>query len=190
MAKRRYLFKHAFAAIGALMISLGASVALCQASDTKIPPLLKQLAQSSPENAHSIAKELRFLWRKSGSNTVDVLYQRAQDSLEQQEFLRACDHFSAALDFAPDFAAAYLGRARCYAAQDYFGPAIADLKQALIANPGHFDALAFLGFLYERLGYIERAQEVYDRVLTIHPHHDDVIKALGRLGQSRARSRL
>ena len=118
MAKRRYLIKHALAATGALWISLGATVVMCQASDTKIPTLLDQLAISSPEAAQSIAKELRFLWRKSGSDAVDVLYQRAQDTLEQQNFTRACEHFSAAIEFAPDFAAAYLGRARCYAAQD------------------------------------------------------------------------
>jgi len=190
MAKRRYLIKHALAATGALWFSLGATVVMCQASDTKIDPLLDQLAKSSAETAQSIAKELRFLWRKSGSDAVDVVYQRAQNNLEQQNFTRACEHFSAAIEFAPDFVAAYLGRARCYAAQDYFGPAIADLKQALIINPNHFDALAFLGFIYERLGYLERAQQAYDLVLTIHPHHDDVIKARDRLGQLRTRTKL
>jgi len=47
-----------------------------------------------------------------------------------------------------------------------------------------------LGFIYERLGYLERAQQAYDLVLTIHPHHDDVIKARDRLGQLRTRTKL
>ena len=190
MAKRIPFIKHALAATGALWVNLGATVAMCQDSDTKSAPLLDQLATSSAETAQSIAKELRFSWRKSGSDSVDVLFQRAQNNLEQQNFRRACEHFSAAIEFAPNFAAAYLGRARCYAAQDYFGPAITDLKQALIINPNHFDALGFLGFVYERLGYRARALQAYDLVLTIHPHHDHVIKARDRLGQLHTRTKL
>ena len=61
------------------------------------------------------------------------------------------------------------------------GPAIDDLRQALVLNPRHFGALLGFGYMLEELGREDEALEVYRQVQAIHPMSPDVGMAIDRL---------
>ena len=110
-----------------------------------------------------------------------MLLKRGRDALEVQDSRAAIEHLTALTDHAPDFAEGWSARASAYFSQSMFGPAMADLERALALNPNNYNAMFGLGAILEMYGQHARAYEVYQRVKSIHPHHEDVSKALERL---------
>ena len=106
---------------------------------------------------------------------------RGRDALAVGEFATAIDHLTALTDHAPDFAEGFHARATAYYRADLYGPALDDLETALALNPDNFNAIFGLGVLFEELGDSRRAAELYRRVLTLNPHHENAEKALEQL---------
>ena len=143
--------------------------------------LLDQLRGATPEDSKRIARQLTREWAKSGSAAMDLLLKRGNDALKGKDMAAAIEHFSAAIDHAPDFAEAYVGRAVAYYHSNKYGPAVADLEQALALNPNHYGAIRGLGAVFESIGRPKRAYEAYQQVLDIHPHDPEVLEAVKRL---------
>jgi len=143
--------------------------------------LLQQLAEAEQGPARALDRQLQALWSKSGSAAMDLLLKRGRDALEVDEVSVAIEHLTALTDHAPDFAEGWHMRASAYFEAELYGPALADLERALALNPNNYNAIFGLGAILETFGNPEQAYEAYTRVLTIHPHHEDVRKAMERL---------
>ncbi len=112
---------------------------------------------------------------------MDLLLKRGQDAIEEEKYDIAIEHLTALVDHAPDFTEAYDVRALAYYRMGLYGPALQDIGRVLEKNPQHFGALAGMGAILEELDQPEKALEIYRRVLEIHPHKPDVLKAVKRL---------
>ena len=143
--------------------------------------LLNQLRDASPEEANKIARQIKRSWSRSGSASADFLLKRGRDALQGKKPKVAIEHLTALTDHAPDFAEGWHMRASAYYQEELYGPALEDLSRALALNPRHFEAIQGLGAIFEQLGDSKRAYEAYEQVLTIHPHHADVLEAMERL---------
>lgn len=149
-----------------------------------VDDLLAQLKTADEHNAPLIEAQITAEWSKSGSPAMDLLLQRGADAIEAGNPTRAVEHFTAAIDYAPDFAEAYNGRATAYYLTDDIGPALADLQTALTLNPQHFGAMKGFAIMLEELSRPEDALTVYRQVLAIHPQDADVAGAVDRLVKS------
>jgi tetratricopeptide (TPR) repeat protein len=143
--------------------------------------LLESLSNSAPGDASAIARELESSWDKSGSAAMDLLLRRGRDAMERGDFREAIEHLTALTDHAPGFAQGWYERSRAYFASDLMGPAVADLERALSLNPNDYNAIYGLGVVLEHFNDPEAAHEAYTRAQAIHPHHEEVTKALERL---------
>ncbi len=143
--------------------------------------LLARLEVSSPEDAAGLDRELQALWSKSGSAAMDLLLRRGRDAMARHEWSAALEHLTALTDHAPEFSEAWSERARAFFSIERFGPAVADLEQALALNPNDYNALFALGQVFEFFDDPVRAYAAYQRAKAIHPHHEEVTKALDRL---------
>ncbi|WP_425592916.1 tetratricopeptide repeat protein [Epibacterium ulvae] len=151
------------------------------AQDKPADQLLQQLATANALEAADLDRDLQAIWRRSGSAAMDLLLRRGERALEQQAPAEAIEHLTALVDHAPEFAIARLRRAEAFARLDQFGPAVADLEQALYLNPDDYNALFVLGQILEQFRDPEKAYEAYTRAKAIHPHHEAVTNALKRL---------
>ena len=142
---------------------------------------LQVLSADQTDQSERIASQIRAIWSKSGSASMDLLLKRGRDALEANNLQAAIDHFSALVDHAPDFAEAYHARAQAYFEAGYFGPALADLRTALALNPRHFEAMRGLGFILEETGEAQKALWTYRKALVLNPADEDVQKAILRL---------
>lgn len=154
---------------------------IAAAEGQSVETLLSDLAQADAEAAIAIDRELQAIWRKSGSASMDLMLRRGADALERGDAALALEHLSALVDHAPEFAAGWFKRAEAFYTLQKFGPAVADLEQALALNPKDYNALFALGTLFEHLQLPDKAFEAYTRAKAIHPHHEEVISALERL---------
>lgn len=144
--------------------------------------LLAALLSAEKPAALRFDRQLQTLWSKSGSASADLLLKRGRDAMEVDKTRIAIEHLTALTDHAPDFAEGWHARASAYFAAELFGPALADLERALALNPRNYNAIFGLGTMLETFGDIKRAYEAYERVLALHPHHEDATNAAKRLG--------
>ena len=161
---------------------LASPLAAQQTDQEREADLLHQLSEAQdPHAASMIEGELRTLWSRSGSAAIDLLYKRGQDALEAGKPEEAVEHFTAALDWDPEFAEAYVGRAQAYYLTNDVGPAIDDLRQALVLNPNQWEALMGFAAVLEEVGLEEDALEVWHRVHDMHPQNPEATEAVTRL---------
>lgn len=163
-----------------VMFSLPGASARAQDSQDE-STLLSQLAQSEPAEAKQLDRQLRALWSKSGSASLDLLLKRGRDALEIEDLEAAIEHLTALTDHAPDFAEGWNARASAYFRAELYGPAMADLERALALNPNNYNAIFGLGAILETFGDDKRAYEAYRRSLALHPHQESAKDAAQRL---------
>ncbi|MFT5743830.1 MAG: tetratricopeptide (TPR) repeat protein [Paracoccaceae bacterium] len=151
------------------------------ADDARLDELFDQLKQADESTFQWIEDRIFEEWGKSGSPAMDLLLKRGQDAIAAGEPDAALEHFTALIDHAPDFATAYNARALAFHALGMYGPAIDDLRQAIVLNPRHFGALRGFGILLEEIGREDDALEVYRLVQALHPMATEVAEAIARL---------
>lgn len=153
------------------------------AQDRSLSDLMGQLAQPDARDVPGIQAEIQRRWSRSGSPAVDFLLKRGEDALTQNDLLRAVEHFSAAIDHAPDFAEAWNGRATAYFLQGEYGLSVADIRVTLALNPQHYGAMTGLGLILEEIGDYPRALAAFRMADALNPHQPAVTDALDRLGR-------
>lgn len=160
---------------------LGASLAWA-ADQAKLDDLFTRLkAAPDADEAGRIESEIWIEWSKSGSASMDLLFQRGQDAMAMGDTQAAVDHFSAIIDHDPAFVEAWNARATAFYTAGEIGPSLADIAHVLQAEPRHFGALAGLAMILEETGREARALEAYRAAQAIHPHMQAVNDAIARL---------
>lgn len=158
------------------------STCLAQQADSRDEgELLQKLAQSTPDQAIALDRQLQALWAQSGSASADLLLERGREALDDGDVGAALEHLTALTDHAPDFAEGWHLRASAFFGIERFGMAAADLEHALTLNPNNYEAIYGLGLIFEIIGQPDKAYEAYSRALAIHPHHEEVTNAVNRL---------
>ncbi len=152
----------------ALFIAVS-SVGVVAAQQSEVDTLYQELFDADETSHIDISNRIVARWERSGSAAMDLLLQRGIAALDGREFHIAVEHFTALIDHAPDFAEGYYHRATVYYAMGLMGPALDDLRQALVLNPRHFVAMQFVAQVMEELGQIDAAKETLEIVLQIYP---------------------
>ena len=171
------LFKPAVTAI--LMIT--AVPAFAQTKEVDLPDLLAQLADPDTRNWQQVERQIRTEWSRSGSSAMDLLMQRGEKALEDEDYDAAFEHFSALTDHAPDFAEGWNGRATALFHKELYGPAMEDIGKTLAINPKHFGALTGLAVILQSVGMYEEALEAWYMVEAMHPHRPEMQEAIKAL---------
>lgn len=151
------------------------------AQESLVDDLMRQLREAEPGQSARIEDAIRTEWSKSGSATIDLLFRRGQDAMDEGIFDIAVEHFTAAIDHDPDYASAYNGRASAYYRLGYIGPAVDDLRRVLALDPRNFVALRGLGVILEEVGRFDEAIEAYRAVLALHPNDENALQAVERI---------
>lgn len=177
MTTRPHPFKHI---VTALVLAVGFS-APCFAQTARLDELFEALREAEPEQAARLEAQIRTEWSKSGSPAMDLLLKRGEDALNAGDPQAAVEHLTALIDHAPDFAEAYHSRATAYYQLELYGPALDDLRQALVLNPRHFGALFGFGAILQELDRPDDALEVFRRIEALSPNSPDLAEVIGAL---------
>lgn len=151
------------------------------ARQERLDKLFRGLADADEAEAEKIAEEIRVIWGKSGSDSMDLLLNRARKAINAKTFEKARAHLNALTRLAPDFAEGWNTSATLYYLQQDFWRAAVDVEQTLRLEPRHFSALAGLAMILERTGRKEAAIRTWREVERIYPKLDQARKAIERL---------
>lgn len=161
-----------------MSLSLGAQ---SLQDNAELNELYERLQDPDLRNWEAVEDNIWRLWSQSGSASIDLLLERGRDALQEEEYEVAVEHFSAAIDHAPQFAEAYNGRATAFFQMERYGLSIADIEMTLALNPRHFGAINGLAMILEQLEQPEDALSAYRAVSAIHPHRAQVKEAIEKL---------
>jgi len=136
---------------------------------------------SDEESAERFAQAIERIWLTSGSDTVNVLMERALRAVHEKNPEFALKLLDTVVELAPDYAEGWNRRAYVYYTQNDFERALGDLRRVLALDPSHFKALDGLGQILREIGEKKAALQVYQRLNEVHPYWHGAKEALGEL---------
>jgi tetratricopeptide (TPR) repeat protein len=149
-----------------------------------VDQLLERLAKAeSQREARAIERQIHDIWARSGSATADLLLERSEKALEEEDLDTAKAILDKLTQLAPKFAEGWYQKAAIAARSENFEEAVTALRQVLALQPKHFVAMAELGAILEDFGDKERALTAYRQAEELNPHIEglsDRIRELSR----------
>jgi tetratricopeptide (TPR) repeat protein len=120
-------------------------------------------------------------WSHSGSDTADLLMERANTALAAGDHPLAIELIDRVIFLEPNWAEGWNRRATIFFLDEDLSRSVADIEEVLKLEPRHFGALMGLAGILERVGNDRRALETYERVLGIYPTLPAAQKGVERL---------
>lgn len=141
---------------------------------SRLDRMFDELARATTkERADRIAGHILRRMTASGSDTVDLLMNRAAVAMRRKDYGLALDLLDGVVRLKPDFAEGWNRRATVnFLAGDY-GRSIADIEQTLKLEPRHWGALVGLSVIMVSMDQKAAAVDVMTRALEIHPFLED-----------------
>ncbi|MGI9383826.1 MAG: tetratricopeptide repeat protein [Methyloligellaceae bacterium] len=125
---------------------------------------------SDEESAGLIAGAIEKLWLRSGSDTIDLLMNRAIQMVNEEDLDIALKILDSVISLAPDYSEGWNQRATVYFIKKDYESSLNDLRRVLRLDPQHFKAINGLGLIMQELGDKEAALKAFRQVLKVHPH--------------------
>jgi len=149
---------------------------------TRIDALFSQLRKTdSIEASQSIADEIWQIWLRSGSDTVDLLVNRAEVLMRERQYDDAIELLDTVVEIAPRFAEGWNKRATAYFLKGEYNQSIIDVRQVLALEPRHFGALSGLGTMMREIGDPASALSAYRAALKVYPQLPGAKRAVEEL---------
>jgi tetratricopeptide (TPR) repeat protein len=138
--------------------------------DRLLQDLYAHLAAAEDEAAATpIAQAIERIWGVSGSDTVNLLLERATKAHAGKNQQLAHKLFEHLIALAPDHTEVWSRRAFVYYQNNDMRRAVADLRRVLALDPNHFKALDGLVTVWREIGFKRGALAVVRRLLDVHP---------------------
>lgn len=132
--------------------------------------LYAHLATAEDEaQAKKIVERIERLWLVSGSDTVNLLMERAGKAITEKKFEKAEKLLDGVVALAPDYAEAFNRRAYLNFTQNKLESAVGDLRRVLALEPNHFKALEGLAQIWRDTGNKPGALRVMRQLLDVNP---------------------
>lgn len=124
----------------------------------------------SAESAKKVQATIERLWSHSGSDTVNLMMQRATKALGAKDFDQAMKFMDYVVALAPDYAEGFNRRAYVHFSRNDMSSALGDLRRALALEPNHFKALDGLAQIWRQMGNSKGALNVVKQLIEVHPY--------------------
>jgi tetratricopeptide (TPR) repeat protein len=144
--------------------------------------LYAHLATAEDEqSAKPIADTIERLWLQSGSETINLLMERAAAAMNTKNTDLALKLLDFVTELAPDYAEGFNRRAYVHFTRNSVEAAVGDLRRTLALEPNHFKALDGLGQIWREHGNKRGALRVEKQLLDVHPNWPGAKQAVEEL---------
>jgi tetratricopeptide (TPR) repeat protein len=132
--------------------------------------LYDQLKQApSEEAAELVSKAIERVWRQSGSDTADLLMERAGIAIQAKNLDLALGILSSLVEIAPEYAEGWNQLATVYFLQEDYERAMRGLRHVLALEPQHYKAIEGLSLILREIGDKQGALRATRRALGVYP---------------------
>lgn len=130
---------------------------------------LRLKKERSTEQARAIANEIRDVFTKSGSATVDFLMESSARAMNDKRYGAALDFLDQVTLLAPDYVEGWNRRATLHYLLGNYPKAMSDSARVLALEPRHLGALAGIAGILQETGHDSRALEAWENYLSYYP---------------------
>ena len=138
-------------------------------------------ASGDADETEGLIGLLLATYAQSGSDTGDLLLERARKAMGEKEFDAAGEILDKTVALLPDWAEGWNARATLRYLDDDFDGSMADIAETLKREPRHLGALLGMSHILEARDKKEQALAVCERALAIAPHWRNAETAAERL---------
>jgi tetratricopeptide (TPR) repeat protein len=138
-------------------------------------------AARNATEAEPITDAIEQTWRRSGSDTVDLLMSRVDTFVLQADLDLAMQVLDAVTELAPEHSEGWHQRGLVHVMQNDTDQAITDLRRALAMEPNNYKALRDLGAVLQQTGDQRAALDAYRKALAINPFMEQTRRAEEKL---------
>src|SRR3984957_408545 len=138
-------------------------------------------ASKDADETGGIITRLLHSYSESGSDTADLLLQRARHAIGVEKYSDALKILDQTIALLPDWAEGWNARATARYLDDDYDGSMADIAETLKREPKHLGALMGMATILEARGKREEALKVYERALAIAPHWRNAEEAADKL---------
>jgi tetratricopeptide (TPR) repeat protein len=141
-----------------------------RAQEASLDELFAELKRENKEHAaRRIADSIWAEWRDSGSASINVMMQWADEATKAEKWGVALDFLDRVTVLDPDFAEGWNRRATVHFMMKNYAKSMADIDRTLRLEPRHFGALAGMAQILKDQGQKQLALNAYERVLQVYP---------------------
>ena len=141
-------------------------------TDPRLDLLFEELRTGDAIRAEENVGRIREIWADSQSDTVDLLYARAEESAANGAFELSIVLLDHVVGLSPNFAQGYALRGSIRLAEGDRDGAFDDFSKVLELEPRHFEVRTTLAEILLTAGDKREAYEMYQKVLEWNPHDD------------------
>lgn len=141
-------------------------------TDPRLDSLFAELRTGDAYSAEETTGRIVEIWSDSQSDTVDLLFARAEESAAGGEFDLAVALLDHVVGLAPHFAQGYAMRGMIRLSQDDQEGAIADFSQVLDLEPRQFEVRMALAEILLANKAKRDAYDMYQKALEWNPHDE------------------
>jgi tetratricopeptide (TPR) repeat protein len=153
----------------------------------RLDRLFSELKRSANEQAAKrIADRIWQEWARSGSASIDLLMQWAQEAMEGESYDVALDLLDQVVTLEPSYAEGWNRRATLHYTMHDYAKSLVDIERTLRLEPRHFGALSGLASIMRNSGRKQLAADAYERALAVYPMMRDAQTELGKLADELA----
>jgi tetratricopeptide (TPR) repeat protein len=138
-------------------------------------------ASKDPDETSGLISRLLHLYSESGSDTGDLLLERARHAIGVEQYAAALKILDQTVALLPDWAEGWNARATARYLDDDYNGSMADIAETLKREPNHLGALMGMAAILQARGKREDALKVYQRALAIAPHWRNAEEAADKL---------
>lgn len=119
--------------------------------------------------AATISRQIQGLWAQSGSDTIDLLMQWAEDGINEQNYALALDFLDNVVALQPDYSEGWMRRAAVHIQTNDIKLAMLELNETLKLEPRNYNAMVLLGSVMEMTDRDDLALKAYEQALQYYP---------------------
>jgi tetratricopeptide (TPR) repeat protein len=127
-------------------------------------------AADSEASSELIVSAIEKMWSQSGSDTANLLMERAGLAVKARNYELASSLLMALTEVEPRYAEGWNQLATIYFLREDYENAMHQLKRVLALEPHHFKAIEGMSIILRETGRKKAALKATRRVLAIYPH--------------------
>ena len=127
-------------------------------------------AAESEASSELIVSAIEKMWSQSGSDTANLLVERAGLAIKARNYELATSILLALTEVEPRFVEGWNQLATIYFLREDYESAMQQLKRVLALEPHHFKAIEGLSIILRETGHKKSALKATRQLLALYPH--------------------
>lgn len=153
----------------------------------RLEQLFVELRKAKTEqSAQRVSNRIRQVWIQSGSASIDLMMEWAQQAIQQEKYDVALDFLDQVVLLQPDYPDGWNRRATVHYIMEDYSKAMADIARTLELEPRHFIALNAMAAILTETGHAQPALNAYRRLLDVYPMQREAQREFGKLADQLA----